>query len=202
MPTPPHDLPGYDFGTDRAAHSPVTLDELRQLAQTSGLSAEDRRWLAMAGEVLAPQAEDLVTAWRTQIGEQPHLAEWFRAPDGKPDERYKAAVKPRFVQWVIDVCTRPHDQAWLDYQEEIGLRHTPTKKNATDRVSAPPLVPLRYLVAFTAVVVTTARDFLAKSDRVSRGGRAHARRLDEGGAVDAGPVGPAVHPGRALVSAS
>jgi hypothetical protein len=165
MPTRPHDLPGYDFGTDRAAHSPVTLDELRQLERTSGLSAEDRRWLAMAGEVLAPQAEDMVTAWRTQIGEQPYLAEWFRAPDGTPDERYKAAVKPRFVQWVIDVCTRPYDQAWLDYQEEIGLRHTPTKKNATDRVSAPPLVPLRYLVAFTAVVVTTARDFLAKSDR-------------------------------------
>jgi hypothetical protein len=71
-------------------------------------------------------------------------------PDGKPDDAYKAAVKKRFVQWVIDTCTRPRDQAWLDYQEEIGLRHTPAKKNATERAQTPELVPLRYLIAFTA----------------------------------------------------
>jgi len=59
----------------------------------------------------------------------------------------------RFVQW-------PYDQAWLDYQEEIGLRRTREKKNATDRASAPPLAPLRYVVAFTSVVTTTTREFL------------------------------------------
>jgi hypothetical protein len=32
-------------------------------------------------------------------------------------------VKRRFVQWVIDTCARPRDAAWLNYQEEIGLRH-------------------------------------------------------------------------------
>jgi len=37
-------------------------------------------------------------------------------------------LKRRFVQWVVDVAIRPHDRAWLDYQEEIGLRHTPEKK--------------------------------------------------------------------------
>lgn len=159
------DIAGYDFGTDRVTHSPVTIEELRELERTTGLTDEDRRYLVLAREVLAPQAEDMVTAWRTQIGEQPYLAQWFHGPGGCSDERYKAAVKPRFVQWVIDVCTRPHDQAWLDYQEEIGLRHTPMKKNATDRVQAPPLVPLRYVLAFTSVIVTTARDFLAKSGR-------------------------------------
>jgi Protoglobin len=54
--------------------------------------------------------------------------------DGKPDETYKAAVKRRFVQWVIDTCTRRRDQAWLDYQEEIGLRHTGQEEQ--DRGSA------------------------------------------------------------------
>jgi hypothetical protein len=62
---------------------------------------------------------------------------------------------------VIDTCTRPFDQVWLDYQDEIARRHTPEKKNRTDGVKAAPLVPLRYLVAFTAVVIATSKEFLA-----------------------------------------
>lgn len=155
-------MPGYDYGTDRVAHSPVTLDELHQLEMTAELTDEDRRYLAMAAEVLSGQAEDMVNAWRTRIGAQEHLSRWFNGPDGKPDDRYKAAVKPRFVQRVIDTCTRPYDQDWLDYQEEIGLRHTPAKKNRTDNAQAPPLVPLRYLIGFTSVVVISAKEFLGK----------------------------------------
>jgi hypothetical protein len=100
----------------------------------------------------------MVDSWRASIGAHPHLAQWFFAPDGKPDDVYKTAVKRRFVQWVIDVATRPHDLAWLDYQEEIGLRHTPEKKDRTDNRQTPPLVPLRYLLAFVPVV-TPVRHF-------------------------------------------
>ena len=138
------------------------LDDLRRLEQTVGMTEEDRRCLALAGEVLTDQAEAMVNAWRARIGAQENLAKWFQESDGQPDEHYKAAVKPRFVQWVIDTCTRPYDQAWLDYQEEIGRRHTPDKKNATDHATGPSVVPLRYLVAFTSVIIITARDFLAK----------------------------------------
>jgi hypothetical protein len=93
------------------------------------------------------------------IGSQPHLAKWFFAPDGKPDEAYKAAVKKRFVQWVRDVVSLPHDQAWLDYQEEIGLRHTPAKKNKTEGAQTPNVVPLRYLLGFVPVVTINTRKF-------------------------------------------
>ena len=97
--------------------------------------------------------------WRAVIGAQPHLAQSFFGPDGNPDDEYKARVKKRFVQWVIDVAERLHDQAWLDYQEEIGLRHTPEKKNKTDQRHTPANVPLRYLIAFIPVV-TNIRQFL------------------------------------------
>jgi hypothetical protein len=53
----------------------------------------------------------------------------------------------------------------LDYQEEIGLRHMPAKKNMTDDARTPAVVPQRYLLGFTAVVITTMRGFLAKSGR-------------------------------------
>jgi hypothetical protein len=153
---------GYDYGTPRVAPSPVSLDELRALEQSVGWSKHDSRALKMAGEVLGDQAEALVDSWRAQIGKQPHLARWFFGPDGKPDEAYKAAVKKRFVRWVVDSCTRPHDQAWLDYQEEIGLRHTPAKKNKTDGAHTPDVVPLRYLLAFLGPAILGVKPFLAK----------------------------------------
>jgi hypothetical protein len=101
----------------------------------------------------------MVDSWRAIIGAQPHLAKWFFGPDGKRDEQYAAKVKQRFVQWVVDASSRPHDQAWLDYQEEIGLRHTPEKKNRTDGAHTPSVIPLRYLLAFGTTMAITSRKF-------------------------------------------
>jgi hypothetical protein len=154
------DIAGYDYGTSGAAHSPVTPDELRALEASVGWTAADAALLQAAGQVLCPQAEAMVDSWRTEIAKQPHLVQSFVGPDGTPDDRYRAAVKRRFVQWVIDTCTRPRDQAWLDYQEEIGLRHTPAKKNQTDGTHTPNVVPMRYLVSFVGPVVLGVRRFL------------------------------------------
>ena len=156
------EIPGYDYGTKHAAHSPVRLEELRELEASVGWTRQDDEALRMAGEVLRDQAEALVDHWRAQIAKQPHLVKWFFGPDGKPDDHYRAAVKARFVQWVIDACTKRRDQAWLDYQEEIGLRHTPAKKNQTDGTQTPNLVPLRFILAFLAPTMLDAKGFLAK----------------------------------------
>lgn len=56
---------------------------------------------------------------------------------------------------------RPHDRAWLNYQHEIGLRHTPAKKNKTDGSETPPVVPFRYLLAFVPVVLPIRQFFSA-----------------------------------------
>lgn len=154
-------IKGYDYETG-TAHSPVTIEELRELEATVGWTSADAEAIAMAGNVLAGHEEAMVDRWRSIIGEHAFLAKWFFGPDGKPDEAYKAAVKNRFVQWVGDLCRRERDQAWLDYQEEIGLRHTPAKKNKTDGAHTPDVVPLRYLLAFVGPVIGGAREFLTK----------------------------------------
>ncbi|MBV8779446.1 MAG: protogloblin ApPgb [Alphaproteobacteria bacterium] len=154
-------IAGYDYGTARSAHSPLGLSELRELEQTVGWTEADGQAIAMAGEVLAGQEEALVDSWRAIIGEHRYLGKWFFGPDGKPDEAYKAAVKKRFVQWVADLCRRERDKAWLDYQYEIGLRHTPAKKNQTDGTETADVVPLRYLLAFAGPAVLGVRKFLA-----------------------------------------
>jgi len=147
------EIPGYEFGTQRSAVSPVSEEDLGLLEQTAGWSESDAAILRKHAHLFREQAEHMVDRWRTTIAAQPHLAQWFFAPDGKADEDYKARVKRRFVQWVMDVATRDHDREWLNYQEEIGLRHTPAKKNTTDQKMTPPLVPLRYVLAFVPIVL-------------------------------------------------
>ena len=155
----PNQVPGYDFGTPRSAESPLSDEYLRNLEQTIGWTSDDRDILLRHKSLFEQQAEHMVDSWRAVIAAQPHLAHWFVGPGGKPDDDYKARVKRRFVQWVIDVATRPHDRAWLNYQEEIGLRHTPAKKSLTDGKQTPPLVPLRYLLGFIPVVLPISRFF-------------------------------------------
>ena len=124
-------IPGYDYGSAKSASSPLTDEELRQLEQTVGWSDEDAKTLHKHEELFRKHAEEMVDSWRSVIAKQPHLAHWFTGPDGKPDDEYKSRVKARFVQWVVDVATRPHDRAWLNYQEEIGLRGAITSANPT-----------------------------------------------------------------------
>jgi hypothetical protein len=152
-------IPGYDYGQSEAARSPVSIQELRQIESTIGWTDDDANALGRHQDLFRNNAEKMVDAWRALIAAQPHLSEWFNGPDGKRDDQYAAKVKKRFVQWVVDACVRPHDQAWLDYQEEIGLRHTPEKKNRTDGAHTPPLVPLRYLIGFVTAIVIATRDF-------------------------------------------
>jgi hypothetical protein len=153
------EIPGYEYGSPASAKSPISLEESREIEQTIGWTDEDAEILRRHEDFFVQNAERMVDAWRSVIGSQPHLAKWFFGPNGKRDDEYAAKVKPRFVEWVVDVCRRPHDQAWLDYQEEIGLRHTPAKKNLIDHRQTPPLVPLRFLLAFVPVVIFGARKF-------------------------------------------
>jgi|SRR5579884_623723 len=164
----PDRIPGYSYGTALAARSPLTLDELDRVKQAVGLTTDDEHALRMAADVLAKYADEMVTGWRALLAEYPHLACYSAHPDGRTNPEYSAASKPRFVRWILDACTRPLDQAWLDYQEEIGLRHTRAKKNATDDADSLAHIPMRYLLAFTAVVITTSRDYLSRNGHDAR----------------------------------
>jgi hypothetical protein len=155
-------IAGYTYATPTVAHSPVSLAELDLLKQTATFDQDDARWLRRAGAILADQADEMVDTWREVIAAHPHLAHYSAGPDGKPNPNYSAASKPRFVQWIRDTCARPYDQTWLDYQQEIALRHTRAKKNQTDHVDSAPQIPLRYLLAFVPVVLLTTKPFLAK----------------------------------------
>jgi Protoglobin len=155
-------IPGYTFGTADVARSPVTAEDVDLLKQTLLWSDDDDRYLRLASEVLADQVDDVLEVWYGYVASHPHLVRYFADRDGQPIGDYLERVRARFAQWVRDVCSRPYDNAWRDYQHEIALRHTRAGKNRTDGVDSVPVVPLRYMVAFIFPITATMRDFLAK----------------------------------------
>jgi hypothetical protein len=106
--------------------------------------------------------DDVLDLWYGYVASHPHLLRYFAGPDGQPIGEYLDRVRARFAQWVRDVCARPQDEAWRDYQHEIALRHTAAKKNHTDGVESAAEVPLRYLIAFVFPISATMREFLAR----------------------------------------
>ena len=55
-----------------------------------------------------------------------------------------------------DVLQR-HVDIFRNHAEEIGRRHTPSKKNKTEDAATPTLIPLRYLLGFLPVVTLNTR---------------------------------------------
>jgi Protoglobin len=155
------DISGYTYGTDAVPRSPVSLEELEPLQATLLLGADDLAALRRSAELLAPRVEEILDVWYGFVGANPHLLAAFSGPDGQPDQQYLAAVRRRFGQWILDTARASYDQAWLDYQHEVGRRHHRSGKNRTDGARAADHIPLRYVLALLVPITTTLKPFLA-----------------------------------------
>ncbi len=156
-------IPGYTMGQKSMARAPYTLADLESLKKSMLFTAEDVRYLRMSKAILADQTEAILDVWYGFVASTPELVVYFKNnKTGAPDAAYLEAVRKRFAQWIVDTADANHDQAWLDYQYEIGLRHTTPRKNQTDKADSVPLVNFRYLSALTIPVTTTLKPFLAK----------------------------------------
>jgi len=156
-------IPGYAYGQKSLASAPYTLQDLDSLKKAMLFSDEDVRYLRMSKAILADQTEAILDVWYGFVAATPELVVFFKSnKTGAPDGAYLGAVRKRFGQWILDTAEANYDQAWLDYQYEIGLRHTSPKKNRTDRADSVPSVNFRYLSALTIPITTTLKPFLGK----------------------------------------
>lgn len=190
-------IAGYGFGASEIASSPVTSEELEKLKLSVLFGDADERALHAAGDVLEDQVDDVLEVWYGFVASHPHLVHYFTDRDGGgPIGDYLERVRARFGQWILDTCRRPYDQHWLDYQEEIALRHTRAKKNQTDSVPSVDHIPLRYLICFIYPITATMRPFLEKRGQVGRGGGGDAAGMVQGGDPAGGAVEPPLRRGR------
>ena len=156
-------IAGYSYGKPDVSSSPITDEQFEEMKKGARFDERDVAYLRKAGEVLREYVSEIVHLWRDHIiSTIPHLAQHSRSPEGKPIPEYLAKSNLRFEQWILDTCLRPYDRTWLDYQNEIGLRHTALKKNQTDGVASTPHIPLRHILPFVAVMNATLKPYLAK----------------------------------------
>ena len=154
-------IPGYTLGS--AARSPVTLAEFALMKNSALFGDDDVHALRLSHDVLHDQVEAILDVWYGFVGSQPHLLASFTGrTSGQPLGDYLGGVRKRFGQWILDTAAAQYDQAWLDYQHEIGLRHHRSKKNRTDGADASAIVPFRDLFALIFPVTFTLKPFLAK----------------------------------------
>lgn len=156
-------IKGYDYGKATLEQSPVTLQDLALLKKTLLWSDDDDRFLKMAGEVLKDQTNDVLDLWYGFVGGNDHLLHYF-TKNGQPNVDYLTAVRERFGQWILDICQKPYDQNWLNYQHEIAKRHHSTRKNKTDGVDTVPIIHYRYMTAFIYPITATIKAFLVKKN--------------------------------------
>jgi hypothetical protein len=160
---PVDDNHGYRLGDGALPRAPITMEELETLKKSLLFTEDDVRALRRSREVLQPHIGELVGVWYGFVGANPHLLAHFTdARTGEPDGAYLARVRARFEKWVVDTAAADFDEAWLDYQFEIGRRHHAAGKNRTDGANASPQVEFRHLVALTIPVTTTIRPFLER----------------------------------------
>lgn len=155
-------IPGYALGSPSLPPAPITLAEVEDIKRSLLMSDEDLRYLRMSHDVLAPHVEELVGVWYGFVGANAHLLRYFSSEGGEPDADYLARVRARFERWVLDTARADYDQAWLDYQFEIGRRHHRLGKNAADHARAVDHVHFRHIPALTIPVTTTLRPFLER----------------------------------------
>lgn len=160
---PANEIQGYRLGDRALPKAPITLEELETLKKSLLFTEDDVRALRRSRDVLGPHVEELVGVWYGFVGANPHLLAHFTdTRTGEPDGAYLARVRARFEKWVMDTAAAEYDQAWLDYQFEIGRRHHAVGKNRTDAANASAQVEFRHLVALTIPVSTTIRPFLER----------------------------------------
>jgi len=156
-------IAGYTYGSNEVARSPMSDVEFRELKASLLFGDADVKALEMAHGVLADQVEDVLDVWYGFVGSSAHLVKYFAGANGEPDPAYLGAVRKRFGAWIMDTTRAAYDRKWLDYQYEIGLRHTRLKKNRTDGVaSVSDVIHMRYLIAFIVPLTVTMRPFLAR----------------------------------------
>ncbi len=154
-------IKGYDYGKTTLEKSPVSMQDLDLLKKTLLWSDDDNRYLKMACEVLEDQTNEVLDVWYGYVGGNEHLVHYF-GKNGKPNMDYLGTVRARFGQWILDLCQKPYDQNWLNYQHEIAKRHHTTKKNQTDGMDTVPIIHYRYMTAFIYPITATIRSFLGK----------------------------------------
>lgn len=119
---------------------------------------EDEQYLTMAGEILAPHAEEILNQWYEDLVSNNYLALYF-TNSGAPDLDYLNSLRPHFKAWITALCNRRDSHRWWEFEERIA-RQLQLRNVPLDDLHAISPVYLRYMTTFVFPVSEAGRYFI------------------------------------------
>jgi len=154
-------VPGYTFG--QVSRAPISEKDLQLMLDSVLWTKEDEDNRKVLGDIFKKHMKEILDAIVNYVGSREYLLYYFKDKSGTTTiTEYVSNSVGRIAQWILDCCYRPLDQKFIDYQYEIGLRHTPLKKGKADNVQTVDLVHARYMVTFIFPFTAALKPFIQK----------------------------------------
>ncbi len=150
----------YESTSAGMTSSTLSLRDLVLLKRMLLFTREDERYLQMAGEILSSKAETILDIWYDHMVANDYLGHYFTR-DGQPDTDYLNTLRPRFGNWIRQLCQRPYNTHWSQYEQLIAQRYQDQPLPTADMKDVP-VIFLRYLVTFIYPVTNAIRPFLSE----------------------------------------
>ncbi len=156
-------IKGYVYGKAEVPKAPISKEELKLLLDSALWTQEDEENRKIIGEVIKENMSDMLNQIVSYFGSRDYLIYYFKDERGETTEtEYVNNTVDRLAQWLLDICFRPIDENFVNYQYLIGIRHTFDGKGKADNVKTIPHIPMRYMITCIFPVTAVIRSFLER----------------------------------------
>jgi hypothetical protein len=97
------------------------------------------------------------------FGSRDYLLYYFKDKQGQTTiTEYVNNTVDRLAQWLLDICYKPLDEHFINYNYLIGLRHTYEEKGKADKIETIPHIPARYMITCLFPITAVLKNYIAK----------------------------------------
>jgi len=157
------EIKGYIYGKPEVPKAKITIQEFQLMLDSVLWTKEDEENRKILGEIIKENMNDILNAIVNYFGSKEYLLYYFKDKTGTTTvSEYVNNTVDRLAQWLLDLCFRPLDENFINYNYLIGLRHTEIEKGKADNVGTIPHIPLRYMVTCVFPITAVLKSFIEK----------------------------------------
>jgi Protoglobin. len=156
-------IPGYIYGKPEVPKAPLTKKDFELLLDSVLWTKEDEENRELLGEIIKENMKEILDKIVSYFGSKEYLIYYFKDRQAQTTiTEYVNNTVDRLAQWLLDICYKPLDENFINYNYLIGIRHTYEGKGKADNVSTVEHIPARYMVTCLFPITVVLKDFIAR----------------------------------------
>ncbi|MFZ8848956.1 MAG: protoglobin domain-containing protein [Thermoproteota archaeon] len=156
-------IPGYIYGKPEVPKAPLDKKDFELLLDSLLWTKEDEENRKLLGEIISENMKDLLSDIVSYFGSRDYLLYYFKDKQGQTTiTEYVNNTVDRLAQWLLDICYKPLDEHFINYNYLIGLRHTYEEKGKADKIETIPHIPARYMITCLFPITAVLKNYIAK----------------------------------------